>query len=169
MNVDLTSVSGSASYEFDIPAEEIGLDTPGVRLSGPVHFSCEIDKHLIETEITGRIKADAEVDCTRCLQPAPAKMDIKFDVSFVEPDAFPADKELELKDEDLDRDVLQSETIDLKEIAREQILLNLPERVFCKEDCKGLCPKCGTNLNTAACHCSDDEIDPRWAALKNLK
>jgi uncharacterized protein len=52
---------------------------------------------------------------------------------------------------------------------REQILLNLPEQVFCKEDCKGLCQKCGANRNLIDCKCDSDETDPRWAALKNLK
>ena len=48
------------------------------------------------------------------------------------------------------------------------LLLNLPEQVLCKEDCKGLCPECGTNLNLKDCDCGDKDIDPRWAALKNL-
>ena len=58
--------------------------------------------------------------------------------------------------------------IDLAEIAREQILLELPQQFFCKDDCRGLCEKCGRNLNLKDCDCEDDEIDPRWAALKNL-
>ena len=73
------------------------------------------------------------------------------------------------------RDVLwwkraaRSEVGDSVEVVREQILLAMPEQVFCWEDCKGLCPKCGTNLNLIDCKCADDEVDPRWAALKSLK
>ena len=65
-------------------------------------------------------------------------------------------------------DEMEGSEIDLAEIAREQILLDLPQQFFCKDDCKGLCEKCGTNLNLKDCDCEDDEIDPRWAALKNL-
>ena len=64
---------------------------------------------------------------------------------------------------------LVRESLDLKEIIREQILLNLPEQVFCTPDCKGLCPKCGANRNLIDCNCNETEIDPRWAALKNLR
>jgi uncharacterized protein len=70
---------------------------------------------------------------------------------------------------DLDVDAITSDELDLKEVVREQILLNLPEQEFCGEDCKGLCQKCGTNLNLIDCKCEETEIDPRWAALKNLK
>jgi uncharacterized protein len=65
--------------------------------------------------------------------------------------------------------ILESNNIDVAELVREQILLNLPEQVFCAEDCKGLCPQCGANRNLIDCKCEEKEIDPRWAALKNLK
>jgi uncharacterized protein len=57
----------------------------------------------------------------------------------------------------------------LTELVREQILLAVPEQVFCREDCKGLCLKCSANRNLIDCNCEEKEIDPRWAALKNLK
>jgi uncharacterized protein len=59
-------------------------------------------------------------------------------------------------------------SIDLSEVIREQMILAIPEVVLCKEDCEGLCDKCGKNLNLLNCKCKEDEIDPRWAALKNL-
>ena len=71
--------------------------------------------------------------------------------------------------EDLSTDVLPDGRIELNDIVREQILLNLPEQVFCTEECKGLCPKCGADRNLINCNCEETEIDPRWSALKNLK
>ncbi|HEX8637491.1 MAG TPA: DUF177 domain-containing protein, partial [Pyrinomonadaceae bacterium] len=65
--------------------------------------------------------------------------------------------------------VLDNNKIDVAEIVREQILLNLPEPVYCRDDCKGLCPQCGANRNLIDCKCEEKEIDPRWAALKGLK
>jgi uncharacterized protein len=50
----------------------------------------------------------------------------------------------------------------------EQILLAVPARMLCREDCKGICPDCGIDRNTGECNCVTNEIDPRWAALKNL-
>jgi uncharacterized protein len=72
-------------------------------------------------------------------------------------------------DEALDESLVENGLIDTAEVVREQILLAIPDQVFCREDCKGLCPKCGANLNLIDCKCSDDDIDPRWAALRNLK
>ena len=69
----------------------------------------------------------------------------------------------------MDVSVIEGFEIDLTELVREQILLNLPEQVFCREDCKGLCEKCGANRNLINCNCEEKEIDPRWSALKNLK
>jgi uncharacterized protein len=68
----------------------------------------------------------------------------------------------------LDVAVYEGDKIDLGELVREQIILNQPEQVFCREDCKGLCEKCGANRNLIDCKCEEKEIDPRWAALKNL-
>jgi uncharacterized protein len=169
MIVDLASISGSASYDFRVPAEEIDLDLPGVTLKDSVHVVCEVVRHIIETDVTGTVQADAEIDCTRCLTPVSEKLSIPFEVSFVTPEAFPSDGEVELKGSDLGMDVVEGEQIDLKELAREQILLNLPEQVVCKVDCKGLCERCGVNKNTDKCRCGEDDIDPRWAALKGLK
>ena len=82
---------------------------------------------------------------------------------------FPDSKETHLESSDLDTDVIDGNELDLAEVAREQIVLNLPEQVLCSEDCKGICPTCGTDLNEGECRCREDDIDPRWQALKELK
>ena len=169
MIVDLANVPGSASYDFRFPAEEIDLETPGISLKGDVHLRCKIVRHIVETDVTGAIETEAEIDCKRCLQPVSQKLEIPFDVNFVAPEVFSSDSELELKETDLGLDVFEGEQIDLKELAREQILLNLPEQVLCRPDCKGLCERCGANRNFEDCRCGDEDIDPRWAALKDLK
>jgi len=82
---------------------------------------------------------------------------------------FPESKETHLENSDLDTDVIEGNELDLTEIAREQILLNLPEQELCKEDCRGICPTCGKDLNEGECRCGEDDVDPRWAALKDLR
>jgi uncharacterized protein len=64
--------------------------------------------------------------------------------------------------------VFDGEALDVDEIVKEQILLAVPTRMLCREDCKGICPQCGVDKNTGECNCETKEIDPRWAALKNL-
>jgi uncharacterized protein len=65
--------------------------------------------------------------------------------------------------------VFDGEAIDVDEIVKEQILLAVPTRMLCRDECKGICPQCGIDKNTGDCQCVTDETDPRWAALKNLK
>lgn len=58
--------------------------------------------------------------------------------------------------------------VDLAAVFEEELLLELPAKLLCSEDCKGLCPKCGTNLNSGSCNCTAKEIDPRLEVLKAL-
>ena len=100
---------------------------------------------------------------------SPTKIEIEFSAAFVTAENYTKAKEAEINTEDLDVSLIEGNEIDLAELVREQLLLNLPEQVFCKEDCKGLCEKCGANRNLIDCNCIEKEIDPRWSALKNLK
>jgi uncharacterized protein len=87
---------------------------------------------------------------------------------FVDASRETTERESEIAVSDMDQSLVIGGRIDLREVVREQILLALPEQVLCREDCRGLCAKCGGNRNLINCSCDRDEIDPRWAALKNL-
>jgi uncharacterized protein len=170
MIIDLAEIESSPrAFDFTVPATDIDLDDVDLRLNGDVRVQGEVIKRSAQLDVKGSISGSAELDCTRCLEPVPRDLNFDFAVSFVAPENFANDREREVAAEDLDLDVLESDRINLTEVAREQILLNLPEQVFCREDCKGLCEKCGANRNLIDCKCDSDEIDPRWAALKNLK
>ena len=162
---------GSEPRHFDllIKPEEIGLGIDAVSLKGDVSLRGEAARHIAETDVEGTVAFAAEIDCNRCLKPVPRSFLFNFSVSFVSPEHFASNRETEVKGEDLEMDVIEDGQIDLTAIAREQILLNLPEQVFCTDDCKGLCPKCGADRNLIDCKCEDGELDPRWSALKNLK
>ena len=170
MIVDLVEIEGSPRpFDFSISADELDLENANFRLRGDVQATGEVVKRAAQIDLKGSVKAPAEIDCTRCLEPVLQDLAIDFAVSFVTPENFASDKEREVAAEDLDLDVIDSDRIDLKDLVREQILLNLPEQVFCTPDCKGLCLKCGSNRNLIDCKCDLDETDPRWAALKNLR
>ena len=170
MIVDLTAIEGSSlAFDFTVSPAEIDVEESSLRLTSDLHAAGEVVKHAAQTDVTGAITASAEIDCTRCLKPIEQELAIDFAVSFVTPDGFAADKEREVAAEDLSTDVLDDDRIDLKDVVREQILLNLPEQVFCKSDCKGLCTQCGADRNLIDCKCDESEIDPRWAALKDFR
>jgi len=165
-----TETIGTKPRTFDvvIPRSEIDLESEGDDLTADIHLSGEAKSVDGKFEVDGALETQLSVACARCLEPVPLPMNVAFEARFVPPEVFDAAEEHELEGEALTVDVLDSDAIDLKSIAREQVLLNLPEQLFCKPDCKGLCDKCGANRNLIDCKCIDEEIDPRWAALKNL-
>ena len=114
-------------------------------------------------------QVDAAVDCSRCLEPIERPTELFFDAIFVSSDMMPEDADTALTDSDLDESVADGGVIDVADALREQIMLDLPDHPVCREICKGLCPKCGGNRNLIDCKCEENEIDPRWAALKDLK
>jgi uncharacterized protein len=148
---------------------DVDLGVNGVSLKGDISLRCEATRHIAQTDLAGTIAFAAEIDCTRCLKPVPQSFLFNFDVVYVTPEDFASEREKEVMGEDLSTDILPENRIDLGDVVREQILLNLPEQTYCMDECKGLCPKCGADLNLISCNCEEEEIDPRWSALKNLK
>ena len=169
MIVDLFSVTDQPlTFDFRVAPDEIDLETEGVRIKGDVAVSGRLQRNAA-VDVRGSIKAPLEIDCTRCLAPVKQELNLEFHVDFVDKEFFPDSKETHLETSELDTDIIEGNELDLTEIVREQILLNLPEQVLCSEDCKGICPTCGTDLNKTGCSCGENELDPRWAALKDLR
>ncbi len=170
MIIDLIALENSPfRVEFALAPEEIDLSGEDAELKSNVRVEGILTKHIAETNVEGQIYAKAETECTRCLQKIEQDLKFSFETAFVTPENYTAAKEAKLNAKDLDVSVFDGHKIDLTELVREQIILNLPEQIFCSEDCKGLCDKCGANRNLIDCNCEVKEIDPRWAALKNLK
>jgi len=78
-------------------------------------------------------------------------------------------KELSVTTTEAEVSYYQGEGLLLEDAVREQVLLALPLKVICREDCKGLCPHCGKNLNTEQCSCAEPVEDLRWSALKEIR
>lgn len=170
MIIDLDSVGKIAKHivmAFD-PAE-IDLEGEDARLTGPAEIIGETQRVDGKAHIRGTIGADVLIGCTRCLEPFAQRIEASFDDIFVDTSEDLNAVESELGVDDLVEELVPDGKIDMAEVVREQLLLALPSQVLCREDCKGLCPKCGANRNLIDCKCADDEIDPRWAVLKGLK
>ena len=117
----------------------------------------------------GRIEARAKCTCARCLEPFPLTLASQFQISLKpKPDFAPAE-EVELSREDLETDFYEGEEIDLSPHIQDQVLLTLPPKVVCREDCRGLCQGCGRNLNREECRCPERALDPRLEVLKNYR
>ncbi len=119
----------------------------------------------------GQFDGHLHVACSRCVGPVRLEMHDKLRVTFMPPGEMPEEEEeegVEVREEDLDVFQFDGETVDLEPLLREQFVLAVPFAPLCKEDCKGLCPQCGIDLNTGTCSC-EKPLDPRLAALKGLK
>lgn len=150
--------------------EELSLEDEFARLTGEASVSGRASRKRGEVKVRGKIEGTVEVACDRCLAPVAAAVEVEFDAAFVPREREAALSEnLELQAEDLAVSFYEDGAVDVDELVREQILLALPARQLCREECRGLCPVCGKNVNVEQCSCQQGEIDPRWAALADLK
>ena len=166
------SQNNEASIDFAhvFKPGEIDLDDETAQVSGKLEIAGTARKNEAVAEVAGRIVGKLDVTCHRCLNPLEVGLDVQFEDNFVTLDIYEkSGAEHQIGGADLDVSVYDGERIDIAELAREQILLNIPTRQLCVENCAGLCEKCGANKNTEDCQCRSEEIDPRWNALKELK
>lgn len=170
MIIDLATVGNTAKrIDSVFRPDEIDLESEAVTLTGDVQLQGETERINQRVEVRGTVDADVLLSCTRCVEDIERRFHIPFRAVFVDPADEDAAAEREIGSDELDVSPVEGGQIELAEVVREQILLAIPEQVFCRKYCKGLCPKCGENLNLIDCNCADDDIDPRWAALKSLK
>lgn len=167
MRIELEKLDKAGNkFAHSYEPEEIVLDEEHARLTGPPSLSMRVSRNGNEVRLLGKINATAEVDCDRCLKTVSLPIEADFDVKYVPTEDYTPTEAAELQEEDLSVSFFDGETIDVDELVREQVLLNMPARALCGDECKGLCPVCGTDRNTNSCDCESLEIDPRWAGLK---
>ncbi len=147
----------------------LDLGDPAVRISEAVKVSGLLRSEGERVEVEGHIEGAVDCECVRCLKPVRFEAEFPFRDVFVTVERFESGVEAEVGGDELDVSVFDGERLDLADVAREQILLFLPEQIFCSEGCRGLCPKCGTDLNLKNCDCAEPETDPRWAGLKDFR
>ena len=125
--------------------------------------------------VRGSVDGWAELACGRCVGAVRLPIQERIGVTFLPRNQVPddlaadADEEVEPTEDDLDLYPYDNDEIDLEPLLREQVILAVPFAPLCREDCKGLCPVCGNDLNQQECGCDRAPIDPRLAALKDLK
>ncbi len=118
--------------------------------------------------VEGALQTELSLACSRCLEKARLPLATEFRYTFL-PGPPATEEEKELKDEELDVGFYSDDQISLDALVFEQILLQIPMKTLCRDDCRGLCPRCGTNLNAGSCNCRPETGDPRLAVLKHFK
>lgn len=118
-----------------------------------------------EIHLRGRLGTEIEVICARCLDPIRQAVEREFDLFYHPLEDCPREDELQVPPGEEELGFYRDGALLLEDVAREQVLLTLPMRSICREDCRGLCVQCGCNLNREPCSCPRKEIDPRWEGL----
>jgi DUF177 domain-containing protein len=148
--------------------EDVGDEVDVYRIVKPVDLAFEIHKDKDKFRLVGTVVTELELPCSRCLEPFRLPVAAPFDLRYLPASTASSEPEREVDDEDLETSFYENDAIDLNELLREQFYLALPMKPLCQEDCRGLCPQCGTNLNTGTCDCAPVWEDPRLAPLKGL-
>jgi uncharacterized protein len=162
-------------FQEDFPELDIGPDirqkTP-IRTTGHAELIREQHGHKKQIEdirVVGEFSTRLELSCARCLDPITRDIGKSFDLLYRPQGSDAGNEELSVTQADADIGYYKEGGLLLEDLLREQILLAVPLKAVCSEECRGLCPQCGRNLNAESCGCVDSHSDPRWAELEKIK
>ena len=169
MRIELENLEGRKGvFAHVYRPDELNPVDERIRLTGPAAVKGQIRLSGHDVVVNGHIDTRAQVDCDRCLKPVELPVSADFELEYITGSDYESSHVAELTEAEMSVSVFDGEAIDVDEIVKEQILLAVPTRMLCREDCKGICPQCGNDRNMGECNCETKEIDPRWAALKKL-
>jgi uncharacterized protein len=166
LKVDLGLLARQRRAEID---GELAPDDPvwegtGVAFDGPVELQLDVQQAGADVVVRGGMQGTARLECRRCT--APVRFALDEELTLVYRTGLTA---AEAEAEEVYALPARAQELDLTPALREAVLLAVPEYVNCSEECRGFCPRCGTNLNQASCECVVEDEDPRWAALRRLR
>ena len=153
--------NGLHEYHFSTVPSKLGLEK---NFTKPVEVDVVVDKTLRQVYLKSNIKTSGLFSCDRCIEEFERLVDTQYSTVYLYDEQ---DNGRYVKDE---VQIIGPDTvfIDLSDDVRQMMLLSVPLKLLCKEDCKGLCPHCGVNRNAGACDCKDDVTDARWQGLEGL-
>jgi uncharacterized protein len=127
-------------------------------------------KQVVEDiRLVGSFSTEMETRCARCLEAVDNRVGESFDLVYRPQGVDARGDESSINEAETEIGYYQGEGLLLEDVLKEQILLALPVKQVCNAACKGLCPHCGTNLNTGSCNCVNTISDPRWSALEDIR
>lgn len=157
--------------DIDLPEGPLDLGDSAELWDGPATVTAQL--HLERSGrgflIQGAMVSQVALVCSRCLERFPFRGDERFDLYGVAAEAAQPREEVELGPGELDVTYVEEGRLDTDRLLRESILLNLPVQPLCREECQGLCPRCGANRNQGACGCEEPPGDPRLQILRTLR
>lgn len=163
IRINISNLSdGSHEYSFNTMPADIGLDE---RFKKMVEVQVVVDKSSDQFLVHAKMETEAEFECDRCLERSIVPVNAAYRMVYA-----PDDRSMEQLQENEDIQLLPQGTnyIELDDDVRQFVLLAVPQKMLCKEDCLGICPVCGANKNAEQCSCIEVSTDSPWDALKKL-
>ena len=146
--------------------EQPGLD---FSLAQPITGTVLLERHDDSILVRGQLQGELLYTCSRCLDAFTGPLEATFDLLLKAGRPAISDQDVELDAGELDEDYFPGDELDVNVLLREQILLALPLKPLCREECPGLCRQCGANLNREQCSCTAPAFQASFAALEKLK
>ena len=163
MNLELSKVikglQNQADFDNNLELEKSFLESIECINASVIKLDGNVKKIGRRYELTLSYSGDLVFECHRCLN------DVNINLQNTVERVLVTAYETEEKEEFI---LIKDGVLDLMPVLEEDITLNLPLQILCNEDCAGLCPQCGKDLNKGMCECDETKIDPRLEALKNL-
>ena len=171
MLLDLREIKSSRKFFKRKCSAEAFASKPGddYLLMDDVILELQASRDKERVYVVVQLQAGLSLSCCRCLEPFEIKVNRNVDLLYLPQNANNGDSEQEIVENDLSTAFYSEDKIDLKQMIREQFELELPMKPLCRNDCKGLCQICGTNLNFRACKCNTNWQDPRLEVLKTFR
>jgi len=133
------------------------------------HVIIKIFRFEKQVLVEGSVKVSTLLKCSRCLKETLQPLDLDFREEYVPAEEGDREVEKELTNRELDIGFYSNDELDINEIVKEQVLLSVPMKPLCSNECQGLCSVCGKDLNEGACNCRKEEMDPRLAPLAQFR
>jgi uncharacterized protein len=158
----------------EIPEDGLELElkenifSDAVKILSEIHAFLRIDRKDSGVLVKGTLSGDVELQCSRCLKDFSANIKSSIDVVYHPVEDIRKVEHHELKGDELDTIFYKGDVLDTDNLLIEQLILNMPMKPLCSSQCKGICPKCGTDLNTAQCGCETKDTEQRFEILKQL-
>ena len=166
MVIDVSSIlkefGGKISFDDKAQLSDLNFSGGDYRFSKPLSVKGSVSNTGGALSLKAEVSGVMTTQCARCMK------DIDVPIEFSISETLMRDDDGETISDDEDVIIFEGNTVEIDEIVENNFITNLSPRYLCREDCKGLCPKCGKDLNDGICDCDDDEIDPRWAALADM-
>ncbi|HXE75850.1 MAG TPA: DUF177 domain-containing protein [Candidatus Xenobia bacterium] len=156
-------------FQEEFPAGSIDFRTRDFRQVAPLRAEGWAELLGNEIRLAGKLATRLELTCARCLEPVAQEVAAGFDLLYRPVSTISREEELSLTGEDLELGFYVGQGLFLADALAEQVHLALPMKMLCREECRGLCPHCGANLNRERCKCEARAVDPRLAPLARIR